>query len=186
MVHFDWSGYLSCSDQNVPIPSTIILYPAYKSNNHICCDLGQVSNPKCTVPFKISNRNFCFKVRLQSWTKKIKKIWIPLPPNQGWGKRCVLALTQLHPWLGGGVLLHHFIILSFTTSFYSVQDCRYKVFDMILIFYLQTNKTHLHKNSFALKLVLKVRIFGTQPIRPSQEANKKTIVSTAWSYYFVL
>ena len=67
----------------------------------------------------------------------------------------------------------------FTTSFYSVQDCRYKVFDMILIFYLQTNKTHLHNNSFALKLVLKVRIFGTQPIRPSQEANKKTIVSTA-------
>ena len=66
----------------------------------------------------------------------------------------------------------------FTASFYSVQDCRYKVIDMILIFYLQTNKTHLHKNSFALKLVLKVRIFGTQPIRPSQEANKKTIVST--------
>ena len=170
VVHFDWSGYLSWSDQNVPIPSTIILYPAYKNNNHICCDLGQVSNPKCTVPFKISNRNFCFKVRLQSWTKKIKKILNPTPSKSRMGKKvCFDSHTASSLTWGWG----------FTTSFYSVQDCRYKVFDMILIFYLQTNKTHLHKNSFALKLVLKVRIFGTQPIRPSQEANKKTIVSTA-------
>ena len=144
MVHFDWSGYLSWLDQNVPIPSTIILYPAYKSNNHICCDLGQVSNPKCTVPFKISNRNFCFKVRLQSWTKKIKKIWIPLPPNQGWGKRCVLALTQLHPWLGGVGLLHHFFLSKIVgtklLTWYWFFTCR----QIKLIF----TRTVLHLNLF--------------------------------------
>ena len=102
--------------------------------------------------------------------KKDKKNLNPTPSKSRMGKKvCFGSHTASSLTWGCG----------FTASFFSFQDCRYKVIDMILIFYLQTNKTHLHKNSLALKLVLKVRIFGTQPIRPSQEANKKTIVSTA-------
>ena len=33
---------------------------------------------------------------------------------------------------------------------------------MKIIYYSQTNKTHLHTESFALSLVLKVRDFGTR------------------------
>ena len=45
----DWSGHFSLSDRNVPfhliklcLPSTTLLYPAYKNNNQMRSGLGRV------------------------------------------------------------------------------------------------------------------------------------------------
>ena len=99
-----------------------------------------------------------------------KKIWIWLPPNQGWGKRCVLALTQLHPWLGGGGLLHHFILSKIVgtkfLTWYWFFTCR----QIKLIF----TRTVLHLNLFWTWEFLELSLL----YRPSQQVNKKTILST--------
>ena len=41
-------------------------------------------------------------------------------------------------------------------------EAKGKVIDMKTIFYSHADKTHFHKKSFALRLVLKVREFGTR------------------------
>ena len=72
VVLFDQSGHFGRSDRNVlfrltkiAVPSTALLYPAYKNNNQTRRGLGRVSCNR-NVPFhwvrgisENSNRNFC-------------------------------------------------------------------------------------------------------------------------------
>ena len=48
-------------------------------------------------------------------------------------------------------------------------EAKCEAIDMKMIFNYDANKTHFHNKGFALSLVLKVRVFGTQkwPIDPS-------------------
>ena len=46
-------------------------------------------------------------------------------------------------------------------------EVKYSAFDMKMVFHSHANKTHFHKKGCALRLILKVRVFGTRkwPIR---------------------
>ena len=43
-----------------------------------------------------------------------------------------------------------------------LNEAKCKTFLVKMIFYYHANKTHFHKNGFALGLVLRVRVFGTR------------------------
>ena len=43
-----------------------------------------------------------------------------------------------------------------------LNEAKCKTFLMKIIFYYHVNKTHFHQKGFALGLVLRMRVFGTQ------------------------